>query len=659
MLGVRRAPELGLACLLVHRVHAGAPHTAGSLEMRVRAKVTILLGLLFAALLAAQWSIQQRLVLPKFVELERESARTDMQRVVYALEREEQALGAQAADWGNWNDTWKYMHRHFAAYEHDTLTDSAIKTIKADYIALVASDGHMEWNLALDPTSGKRLSIHLNRSNRLGYEWTRALIHGNPISGLMATEGGVLIAAGAPILDGFGHGPARGMVIIGRFLNQAELLRLGNQAQVKLDMRAWTGQSDSPTAGKVWAGDVRLTESATTTRLERTLADLSGDPLLIFGITVPRTISHRGAEAVEYSTRMVAGAACIALIALLVLLGRMVISPLASVTDHAQRIAAADDLSARLAYERSDELGTLAKAFDNMVERLAQTRRELVDRSFESGAAENASGVLHNLGNAMTPLSVNVASLQQQLGTMSVDELQQALQELKNSPQDPERRRDLHKFLELSVAELRHSQTVASERLRDIIDQAGVIQAVLTEQRQLQRSGPVLLPMTPAELITLSLQQVARTHLDRLELDISPRLAALGTLSLPCTTLGMVLQNLIQNAAESAAAAGLGRVRLKIEAEVLSMDDQRALRFTITDEAGGVAPENLPKLFRKGYSTKSQATNSGLGLHWCANTLNALGGGISAHSEGLGRGTRFEVLVPLRAASARPEVHAA
>ena len=76
---------------------------------------------------------------------------------------------------------------------------------------------------------------------------------------------------------------------------------------------------------------------------------------------------------------------------------------------------------ARLAYERSDELGTLAKAFDNMVERLAQTRRELVDRSFESGAAENASGVLHNLGNAMTPLAVNVAKLQQQLGAVSTD----------------------------------------------------------------------------------------------------------------------------------------------------------------------------------------------------------------------------------------------
>jgi two-component system, NtrC family, sensor kinase len=629
--------------------------------MRVRAKVTILLGLLFAALLAAQWTIQQRLVLPKFMELEQESARTDMQRVVYAVEREQQALGAQAADWGNWNDTWRYMRRHYAAYEHDTLTDSAIKTLKVDYLALIRSDGLIDWNRALDPASGKGLAVRLNRTNQLEYEWSRALTHGQPISGLIVTNAGVLVAAGAPVLDGFGHGPARGMVIIGRFLNNAELQRLGNQAQVRLDMRVWSGQSaaDSKTAAKVWAGDVRLTESSATTRIERAFCNLSGEPLLIFGISVPRTISHRGAEAVQYSTRMVAAVACIALITLLVLLGRIVLSPLASVTDHAQRIAAADDLSARLSYVRSDELGTLAKAFDNMVERLAQTRRELVDRSFESGAAENASGVLHNLGNAMTPLSVNVASLQQQLGTMSVDDLQQALHELQDTTCDAERRRDLQQFLQLSVAELQRSQKVASERLRDILEQASVIQAVLTEQRQLQRSGPVLLPMTPSELITLSLQQVAQAHRDRLALDISSGLAALGSLSLPCTTLGMVLQNLIQNAAEAAAGSGMERARLRIGADVLTADGQQALRITIADDAAGVAPENISKLFEKGYSTKSRATNSGLGLHWCANTLRALGGSISAHSDGLGKGTCFEVVVPLRGTQAQTQERAA
>ena len=65
-----------------------------------------------------------------------------------------------------------------------------------------------------------------------------------------------------------------------------------------------------------------------------------------------------------------------------------------------------------------------------MVERLAQSRRELIDRSFESGVAENASGVLHNLGNAMTPLGVHAAGLEQQLGAMPIADVQQALTEL-------------------------------------------------------------------------------------------------------------------------------------------------------------------------------------------------------------------------------------
>ena len=89
------------------------------------------------------------------------------------------------------------------------------------------------------------------------------------------------------------------------------------------------------------------------------------------------------------------------------------------------------------------------------------------------------------------------------------------------------------------------------------------------------------------------------------------------------------------------------RARLRIAAELLSSDDERALRLTITDYASGIAAENLTHLFRMGYSTKSRATNSGLGRHWCAYMLSALGGRITAHSERMGRGTRFEIVVPL------------
>jgi signal transduction histidine kinase len=628
--------------------------------MRVRAKVSIVLAALFVALIAAQWTIEQRLMLPKFVELERASAHTDMQRVAFAVEREQQALGAQAADWGNWRELWRYMRDHNRAFAEASLTDISFHTAKIDYMAVIASSGKFTWSTGLG-ANGKPLAIRLNKDNTLEPSWASALAQGQPIGGLIATNAGVLVASGAPILDGMGHGPSRGMVIMGRLLNGPELIRLSTQAQVHLDMRLWgkDPSADAILLAKHQSGSAQLTETETTTRIEQVFSSLSGQPLLTLGITVPRTITQHGAVAVRYSTLLLGVAAAVVLATLLILLGRIVLSPLARVTDHAQRIAAADDLAARLAYDRKDELGTLAKAFDNMVERVAQSRRELIDRSFESGAAENASGVLHNLGNAMTPLAVNVAKLQQQLSAVNTTDLHAALNELQHGSPDGERLRDLQQFVQLSAAELAHTLSRGSERLRDITGQAGIIQAVLAEQRQHQRSGPVLVPITPAELLSRSLQQVAAAHRDRLDLEVSPALAAMGTLSLPCTTLGMVLQNLIQNAAEAAACAGLARARLKIGAELIEADGQYTLRFEISDDAIGIAADDLPKLFQKGYSTKSQATNSGLGLHWCANTLRALGGGISAHSEGLGRGTRFEVLIPLREPSTQSEERAA
>ena len=59
---------------------------------------------------------------------------------------------------------------------------------------------------------------------------------------------------------------------------------------------------------------------------------------------------------------------------------------------------------------------------------------------------------------------------------MSVDDLQRALLELRHGTGDADRRRDLQQFLLLSVAELNRAQNLASERLRDIIEQAAVIQ---------------------------------------------------------------------------------------------------------------------------------------------------------------------------------------
>jgi signal transduction histidine kinase len=111
--------------------------------------------------------------------------------------------------------------------------------------------------------------------------------------------------------------------------------------------------------------------------------------------------------------------------------------------------------------------------------------------------------------------------------------------------------------------------------------------------------------------------------------------------------LQQVFQNLIQNAAEAARRTDGDRVRLAVSCAVErseSGDETLTLRFV--DDGVGIRDEDLTRVFEKGYSTKSRDTNKGIGLHWCANSINALGGRMRAERAASG-GAMFYVTMPL------------
>jgi two-component system, NtrC family, sensor kinase len=54
----------------------------------------------------------------------------------------------------------------------------------------------------------------------------------------------------------------------------------------------------------------------------------------------------------------------------------------------------------------------------------------------------------------------------------------------------------------------------------------------------------------------------------------------------------------------------------------------------------------LLNLFGRGFSTKKGKTG-GIGLHWSANSVAAMGGRMSAESDGPGRGACFHVVLPV------------
>jgi signal transduction histidine kinase/ActR/RegA family two-component response regulator len=112
--------------------------------------------------------------------------------------------------------------------------------------------------------------------------------------------------------------------------------------------------------------------------------------------------------------------------------------------------------------------------------------------------------------------------------------------------------------------------------------------------------------------------------------------------------LAQVFANLLNNAAKYTPPGG------HIGIEVHQLDDMA--RVTVRDDGSGIPPEMLDSIFDMFVQVSDTARAAqgglGIGLTLVRKLVELHGGRVVARSEGLGRGSEFEVLLPLASASA-------
>jgi two-component system, NtrC family, sensor kinase len=609
--------------------------------VNIRPKVAALTAGIFLVLGIAEILVEKQVVMPSFAELERANARVAMRRINFALEQTMDRVAVPAADWGNWVDTYRFMQNRSKDFITTNVTNVALRQLGVNVMLVVDFDGGVAASKSLDLKSDRPLGLDLAalKALPLDFPWRASLRDGRAARGLLPTNRGILMLAAAPVLDGNGGGPARGMMLMGRLLSAADVRSLGAQAQADLTLLA---------PGAI-QGREQLIESDAVTRVYHTFDDIYGRPVMTLRIDVPREVTLRGQAAVTYASVCLVGAAVVVLVLLVIVLNRLILTPLAVVTRHAVALDEGRDLTRRLDLARTDEIGVLARELDRMVARVAESRTQLVDQSYQAGFAELAKGVLHNLGNAMTPISVRLASLRERLRAAPADDAEQAVAELQAGVADRQRGADLEQFLRLACRQLTGTVRSAQADVELMTRQASAIQTALTEQLHSARNEHVIEPVRLTELVAQSLEIVPDSCRQRLAVDTDDNLRKLGVVRVARTVLRLILQNLIINAAEAVREAGKERGVLRVSAEITREAERQQLHLQFQDDGVGIPAQNLERVFEKGFSTKSPETNHGIGLHWCANAINALGGRIWAASEGPGRGASMHLLVPLAA----------
>jgi sensor domain CHASE-containing protein len=612
-------------------------------------KVIVLILALFVCGGALNYVVQRQVVLPSFEALEQDLARTDVERVNRAIDTELSQLLVFCADWGNWLETYEFMAGDNPAFIQENMTPATLEAAGLDLVAYLDADGRFLWRTGRNPETGADRVYGLFAAAALdaGHPFRPAIAEGREVKGIQMTEQGPMLLVAAPVLDGAGNGPHRGSVLLGRLVTPEVAAGWADQAQVKLTLLPVTAAT-AASAGGPPGEDTSITQTRDTITVSRVIDDLQGRPAFTLRVDAPRSVTARGRTAIGVAVTSLSLAGLAVLLVLLAALRALVLGPVSQLTRHAVAVGEGVRPQARLSLQREDELGVLAREFDRMVEKLEDTRRRLMDQSYEAGAAQVASGVLHNIGNGLTPLGVTVSKLQQRLREAPAAELEMVLAELEAGGADGPRRADLEQFHRLASRELGRVVRQAGEDADQMAGCIENIQAVLAHQLRPSTSGPVVEMIPVAPLIERAAATIPPPLRPRVNVQIDPALLALGALPLPRFTLQQVCQNLILNGAEAIRDSGdaLGTVRIEGHVEPSGDGEQLVLRFT--DDGVGIAPADLERVFQKGYTTKSRDTNSGIGLHWCANVLLALSGRIHATSPGPGQGATFEVVLPLR-----------
>lgn len=110
----------------------------------------------------------------------------------------------------------------------------------------------------------------------------------------------------------------------------------------------------------------------------------------------------------------------------------------------------------------------------------------------------------------------------------------------------------------------------------------------------------------------------------------------------------LVARNLVDNAVKYSNEP----VRVHVVAQLAADGGDRPLTLTVRDEGIGIPRAELKRVFHRFYRVEHEKVRSrkgtGLGLFVVSQLVRNLGGSIHAQSEGVGRGSTFEVRLPVK-----------
>lgn len=279
--------------------------------------------------------------------------------------------------------------------------------------------------------------------------------------------------------------------------------------------------------------------------------------------------------------------------------------------------------------------------------RLKQAHQQLLETSRQAGMAEVATSVLHNVGNVLNSVNVSANLVTDKVRESKIAYVTRVADLLESNSadlatfltQDPKGRKLVSYVSNLSVA-LEAEQKSLTTELAHLSKNVEHIKEIVAMQQSFACVSGVCETVASKDLVEDAIR-MNHTALARHEVEIVRDFAAAPEISVDRHKVMQILVNLISNAKDACRDSRREPKAITIRTGTFA----NGVRFSVTDNGVGIAPENLTRIFAHGFTTKKDG--HGFGLHSAALTANELGGSLSAESNGVGQGATFILDLPL------------
>lgn len=373
----------------------------------------VLITATFVCLILSLYYASRIELLRSFAMLEEQQTRENVQRALSVFYDDLSNLDRTSNDYASWDQTYAFIEDHNPTYITSEIPDETFSRIRANVLVLLDRSGTIVFARGFDLKTGKEADLPEDLKPHLA-PGALLLRHAGTTSfrsGILMLAGGPMLVASRPILTTAAKGPIRGTLILGRFLNEAEVARLGETVHSPITIISFQNSTlppDFAAARDNWPGGSFYIHPINEEAIAgySVIYDIYRNPALILRVTMPRGIYRQGQSSLKYIVLSLLTAGLVFGAVFLFLLEKLVLSRLARISEGVSGIRKSSDFSTRISVSGNDELSKLTSTINRMVDALQASEKRYRD------FVENSLGLIctHDLNGVL--LSVNPATAQ-------------------------------------------------------------------------------------------------------------------------------------------------------------------------------------------------------------------------------------------------------